>query len=87
MTISVQDISSKINALPETLQQEVLDFVDFMQLKAARSQPLSSDQQSERFRQTQEALADVDAGRVVDHHMVQAWADSLSMDTPLPLPR
>lgn len=26
---------------------------------------------------TREALADVDAGRVVDHQAVQAWADSL----------
>jgi len=26
---------------------------------------------------TREALADVDAGRVVDHQAVQTWADSL----------
>jgi predicted transcriptional regulator len=32
-------------------------------------------------------LADVDAGRVIDHQAVQAWADSLSTDTPLPVPR
>ncbi len=84
MTISAQDISSKINALPKNLQQEVLDFIDFMQLKAARSQPLSTGQQSERFRQTQEALADVDAGRVTDQQTVQAWADSLGSETPVP---
>jgi hypothetical protein len=87
MTISVQDISSTINAPPETVQQEVLDFIDFMQLKAAHSQALSTGQQSERFRQTQEALADVDAGRVTDQQTVQAWADSLSSNTPLPVPR
>lgn len=29
---------------------------------------------------TREALADVDAGRVVDHQAVQSWADSLSTD-------
>ena len=45
------------------------------------------DQEEERSRLTREALADVDAGRVVDHQAVQAWADSLSTDTPSPLPR
>ena len=45
------------------------------------------DQEEERSRLTREALADVDAGRVIDHQAVQAWADSLSTDTPLPLPR
>ena len=35
---------------------------------------------------TDEILADVDAGRVIDHQAVQAWADSLSTDTPLPVP-
>jgi predicted transcriptional regulator len=45
------------------------------------------DQEEERSRLTREALADVDAGRVIDHQAVQAWADSLSTDTPLPAPR
>lgn len=44
-------------------------------------------QEEERDRLTHEALADVDAGRVIDHDSVQAWADSLSTDEPLPLPR
>lgn len=44
-------------------------------------------QEEERDRLTQEALADVDAGLVVDHLAVQAWADSLGSDQPLPLPR
>lgn len=44
-------------------------------------------QEEERDRLTQEALADVDAGRVIDHQVVQAWADSLSTDEPLPIPR
>lgn len=35
------------------------------------------DQEEERHRLTQAALADVDAGRVIDHQAVQAWADSL----------
>ena len=45
------------------------------------------DQEEERSRLTREALADVDAGRVVDHQAVQAWADSLGTDNPLSVPR
>jgi predicted transcriptional regulator len=44
-------------------------------------------QEEERSRLTREALADVDAGRVIDHQAVQVWAESLSTDTPLPVPR
>jgi predicted transcriptional regulator len=45
------------------------------------------DQEDERSRLTLEALADVDANQVVSHQAVQAWADSLNTDTPLPVPR
>lgn len=45
------------------------------------------DQEEERSRLTLEALADVDTGRILDHQAVQAWADSLSAATPLPVPR
>ncbi|MDP2746689.1 CopG family ribbon-helix-helix protein [Pseudomonas sp.] len=45
------------------------------------------DQEEERSRLTREALADVDAGQVIDHQAVQAWADSLGTDTVLPVPR
>lgn len=45
------------------------------------------DQEEERSRMTREALADVDAGRVIDHQAVQAWADSLNTPNPLPAPR
>jgi len=44
------------------------------------------DQEEERSRLTREALADVDAGRVIDHQSVQAWADSLDTDNPLDVP-
>ena len=37
-------------------------------------------------RLTREALVDVDAGHVIDHQAVQAWAVSLSTDNPLPVP-
>jgi predicted transcriptional regulator len=44
-------------------------------------------QEEERRRLTLEALADVDAGNVIDHQAVQAWADSLDSDMPLPVPK
>lgn len=45
------------------------------------------DQEEERRRLTLEALADVEKGQVIDHQAVQAWADSLDTDQPLPVPR
>ena len=45
------------------------------------------DQEEERRRLTVDALAEVDAGCVIDHQAVQAWADSLDTEKPLPLPR
>lgn len=45
------------------------------------------DQEEERSRLTREALADVDAQQVIDHASVQAWADALNTDEPLPPPR
>ncbi len=45
------------------------------------------DQEEERSRLTREAMVDVDTGRVIDHQAVQAWADSLGTDEPLPVPR
>ena len=42
------------------------------------------DQEEERRRLTLEGLADVDAGYVIDHQAVQAWADSLGTGHPQP---
>jgi len=42
--------------------------------------------EEERRRLTLEALADVDAGNVIDYQAIQAWADSLDTDSPLPVP-
>ncbi len=44
------------------------------------------EQEEEHSRLTREALADVDAGSVTNHQDVQAWANSLSSDKPLPMP-
>jgi predicted transcriptional regulator len=43
--------------------------------------------EEERHLLTLEALADVDAGRVIDHAEVKAWAASLGTANPLPAPR
>jgi predicted transcriptional regulator len=40
-----------------------------------------------RRRQTQEGLADVDAGRLIDDEAMRAWADSLGTDRKLPIPQ
>ncbi len=45
------------------------------------------EQEEERHRLTLEALADVDAGQVIGHQAVQAWADSLATKKPLRPPR
>lgn len=45
------------------------------------------DREEQRRLMTLEGLADVDAGRLIDHESVLAWADSLSTPKPLPLPR
>ena len=44
-------------------------------------------QEEERRRLTLEALADVDAGRAIDHQAVQAWAASLDAGSRMPLPK
>ncbi len=45
------------------------------------------DQEEERNRLTREALVDVDESLFIHHQDVLAWAESLSTDDPLPLPR
>jgi predicted transcriptional regulator len=68
--------------------------VDAMALRLERSrgwvmkQALAAwvEQEEERHQMTLEALEDVDAGRVIDHQAVQAWAASLGTDKPLPKP-
>jgi predicted transcriptional regulator len=45
------------------------------------------DQEEERRRMTLEGMADIDAGQVVEHQSVLAWAESLNTDKPLAVPR
>ena len=44
------------------------------------------EQEEERYQLTLEALADVGAGNLVNHDTVRTWADSLTTDSPLPVP-
>lgn len=44
------------------------------------------EQEEKRHHQTLEALADVDAGQLLGHDDVEAWAHSVSTNHPLPLP-
>jgi predicted transcriptional regulator len=45
------------------------------------------EQEEEHHRLTLEALKDVDAGRVIDHDAIQAWALSLETESPLDIPK
>jgi predicted transcriptional regulator len=84
----------KTKVLTAHVPLPLADKVDQMAARLERSrgwivkQALSDwiEQEEERRRLTIEALADVDAGNVIDHHVVQAWADSLDTDKPLPAP-
>lgn len=40
----------------------------------------------ERHRMLQEAFDDVEAGRLIAHENMIAWAESIGTDKPLPLP-
>jgi predicted transcriptional regulator len=86
---------AKTKVLTAHVPLQMAEKVDQMASRLERSrgwimkQALSAwiDQEEERNRLTREALADVDAGRVIDHQAVQAWADSLDTDNPLDVPR
>lgn len=86
--------STQMKVLSTQVPQPLVDKVDALAARLERSrgwivkQALSAwvDQEEERSRLTREALADVDAGRVIDHQAVQAWADSLGTESPLAAP-
>ena len=86
---------AKTKVLTAHIPLQMAEKVDQMAIRLERSrgwimkQALSAwiDQEEERSRLTREALDDVDAGHVIDHQAVQAWADSLDTDNPLDVPR
>lgn len=47
----------------------------------------ASDRERQRHLRTLAALADVDAGRLIDDAAMRAWADSLGTDRELPIPQ
>ncbi len=85
---------SDTRVLTAHIPLDLAEKVDVMAARLERSrgwvmkQALAAwvDLEEERHRMTLEALADVDAGRLIDHEAVRAWADSLSTDNPLPPP-
>lgn len=85
---------SKTKVITAHIPIPLAEKVDQMATRLDRSrgwilkQALSAwiDQEEERSRLTIEALAEVDAGHVIDHQAVQAWAESLDTDEPLLLP-
>jgi predicted transcriptional regulator len=87
-------MTAKTKVLTAHVPMKLAEKVEAVALRLERSrgwvmkQALAAwvDQEEERHRMTLEALADVDAGRVIDHRSVQAWADSLGTDFPLQPP-
>lgn len=80
--------------LNEQIPQPLSDRVDQLAARQQRSRAwvvqtaLTAwvDLEDERSLLTREAMDDIDAGSVVDLAAVQAWAESLDTDQPLPLP-
>ncbi len=76
--------------VPINLAEEVDQLAD--QLERSRGWIIKQalvawiDCEEERRRLTLEALADVDAGNVIEHQSIQAWANSLDSDNPLSIP-
>jgi predicted transcriptional regulator len=86
---------SETRVLTAHIPLQLADKVDQLASRLERSrgwvvkQALTAwiEQEDERDQLTREALADVDAGHVINHQSVQAWAESLSAEVPLPVPR
>ena len=77
--------------VPRELADKVDEFADRLErsrgwiVKQALTAWIASEE--ERDQLTLEALADIDQGLLIDHEAVEAWADSLSTENPLPLPQ
>jgi len=76
--------------IPEELAEKVDRYAESMERSRAWivKQALSNwvEWEEEKLRRTLEGLADVDAGRLIDHEDMVAWANSLGTDKPLPPP-
>jgi predicted transcriptional regulator len=74
-----QDLAEKVDQVAERLDRPRGWIVEQALSAWLRDEDL-------RTRHTHEALDDVDAGRVVPHEAVLAWAASLDSGQPRPLP-
>ena len=87
-------MAAETKVLTAHVPLELAEKVEAMALRLERSrgwvmkQALAAwvDQEDERHRMMLEALEDVDAGRMIDHRAIVAWADNLGTDKPLPSP-
>jgi predicted transcriptional regulator len=85
---------SETKTITAQVSSSLLEQIDKVAAQSARSRDwvinealatwLSLEEEDDRL--TREAMAEIDAGLVIDHEEVQAWADSLDTDQPLPLP-
>jgi len=74
-----QPLAERISELSERSQTPVDSIVELAMSQWA-------DREEKIYQMTLEGLADVDAGRVVDHSEIKAWIDSLDKENPLPAP-
>ena len=76
--------------IPEELAEKVDRYAESMERSRAWivKQALANwvDWEEEKHRRTLQGLADIDAGRVVSHEKMEAWANSLGTDDPAPPP-
>lgn len=86
---TIMNITADTKVITTHLPLPLADKLDAMAVQLERSrgwimkQALSAwmQQEEELSRLTREAMADVDAGRVVDHSVVRAWSDRLGSQT------
>jgi hypothetical protein len=64
MTHSIQEISAKISVLPDSIQQEVIDFIEFMQIKVDRQSAADKNLSTEDEFSTVSRKAGALAGRI-----------------------
>jgi predicted transcriptional regulator len=91
----MDDKAAATKVVTAHLPRELADRVDAYAARMERSRGWIVKQaladwiwrEEEKDRLTREAMAEVDAGFVIPHEEVEAWALSLETDTPLPRPR
>ena len=88
------DLVTETRVITSHVPRPLADQVDALAAKLERSRGWIVKQaladyvalEERRHRMTLQALADVDAGRGVDHSEVETWISSLATEKPLPPP-